>query len=209
MARGQGGINGTSVFIVLVGSTLTYSAVKGNKISATLRDFLKGQNPPTNYNFSAVTGLATLGGAASDSGTTPTESGAGMAPIDDFLKNSLGFTKAGRAGALGNMQVESGFSTTAYNPNEGAIGLCQWEGGRRTALDAYAKAHGSTETDINMQLGYMRAELLSAYSPVYLYMRGASDPSAAATFWNLHYEVSADRSGDREANAVRIYSGLN
>lgn len=207
---GQGGINGTSVFITLVGSVLVYSAVKGNKISVTLRDFLAGKAPATNYDFSAATGLATLGGAAgATSGSAPSVSGSGEAAIDSYLQ-SLGFTKAGRAGALGNIQVESGFSPTAYNAGEGAIGICQWELGRRTALQAYAKAHGSTETDLNMQLGYMRAELLSSKSPVYLYMRATGDPSSAAAYWDQYYEGSAGTTRqERISNAVSIYAGLS
>lgn len=203
------GINGTAVFITVAGGLLVYSAVKNNKISVTLRDFLAGNTPPDSN--APVTSSQVLpeysapGGVHYESYTT----GSGFSAIAAYMINNLGFSQAGAAGALGNIQVESNFNPGAYNPNEGAIGLCQWELGRRTALQAYAAAHGSTETDINMQLGYMRAELLSAFANVYMYERGTSDPASAAAYWDANYERSSGSTrSQRIANAESIYSQL-
>jgi len=62
-------------------------------------------------------------------------------------------------GILGNLQVESGYNPNALNAGEGAIGIAQWEGSRRTALQNYAAATGGKETSITTQLGFLWKEL--------------------------------------------------
>jgi hypothetical protein len=126
--------------------------------------------------------------------------------IYGYLENTLGFSPAGAAGALGNLQVESGFSPTAYNANEGAIGIGQWEGGRRAALQAYAAAHGGKETDLAMQLGYLGQELRNSYGSVLTYMRSATSPSAAAAEWDANYEVSAGTTRTQRVNDAQTIS---
>lgn len=119
-----------------------------------------------------------------------------------------GYTTAGIAGALGNLEKESSWEPTAYNPNEGAIGIAQWENDRRIRLDSVAREMGTSETNINAQLAYMADELNHGFSPVDQYMRTATDPQAAANEWNRHYEISGDYSNDRENNASAIYEQL-
>lgn len=130
--------------------------------------------------------------------------------IDAYLAGTLKFSRAGRAGALGNMEVESNYSPTAYNATEGAIGLCQWELGRRTALQAYAARHGGKETDLAMQLGYLSTELHEAeFADVWRVMRESTSPATAAAFWDANYERSAGTSRSlRIAKATRIYDEL-
>lgn len=60
---------------------------------------------------------------------------------------------------LGNMQLESGLSTTAKNTKSGASGLIQWLGSRLTSLKDFAKSRGTTWTDLNTQLDYLWSEL--------------------------------------------------
>lgn len=127
----------------------------------------------------------------------------------DYLK-SRGYTPAGIAGALGNLEKESGFSPTAFNPNEQAIGIAQWENDRRTrGLDSTAREMGVPETNINAQLEYMGKELSGPYSDVDSALRSAVDPREAANEWNRHYEISGDYSQDRENNASRIYTQIS
>lgn len=95
------------------------------------------------------------------------------------------FTAPQAAGILANAKVESGFDTGAYNPGEGAIGLFQWEGGRRTALDAYAASIGQAETSLTAQLGYLGRELAGPYASVVAAIRGTSDPATAARLWDI------------------------
>ena len=205
-------LSGTAITVTLVGAVLLYSAVKNKSISATVRSLLAGHPLPNDATASAVPSVGPGAGIITPSGPgLSTAGGSNYSYIDQTLQ-SLGFTKAGRAGALGNIQVETGgtFATTAYNPSEGAVGWCQWEGGRRTGLQAYARAHGWTETDPRAQAGWMRAELLSAYADVYLYMRTANDPGKAAAYWDAHYEKSSGAArAQRVADAQQIYGRLS
>lgn len=123
--------------------------------------------------------------------------------------SSLGLSRAGIAGVEGNLQVESGFNPGASNPREGAIGLAQWEGGRRTALQAYARAHGTSETDLSAQLGYLGQELQGPFAGVLAQLRTATDPGQAAALFDSGFERSSgDARSTRMANAQAIYGGL-
>lgn len=120
-----------------------------------------------------------------------------------------GLPPAAVAALLGNFQVESSFSPTSSNAREGAIGIAQWEGGRRTNLQKYAATVGGKETDLNVQLGYLWQELSGPYSSVLGRLRSATDPSAAAADVDAHFEVSSGSARQtREHDATSIYSQL-
>jgi hypothetical protein len=133
-----------------------------------------------------------------------------MANLDvivHFLQGK-GLNRAAIAGIVGNLMTESGFNPDNPNPAEGAQGIAQWEGGRRTELQAYARAHGTAETDLNTQLGFMWQELSGSYSGVLSALKNVTDPSAAATIWDSQYEKSAGTSrAQRISNATTYYSG--
>jgi len=140
------------------------------------------------------------------------------ATILAFLEDQLGVTPAAAAGVLGNFQVESGFDPTQPNPGEGAIGIAQWEGGRRTQLQAYAAAHGGSETDLTMQLGYLAQELTGPYSKVLAFLRKTNDPAAAAAYFDVgpggpnsgtgFENSSGDATQTRQADAQTIYAQI-
>lgn len=109
--------------------------------------------------------------------------------IYDFLKGK-GLTPAQIAGAMGNLKIESGFNPRSVNPGEGAIGLAQWEGGRRSALQHYASSHGGKETSLSIQLGFMWHELTGSESGALKALRKTHDPAAAASVWDGQYERS-------------------
>jgi len=122
---------------------------------------------------------------------------------------SKGFTPAQAAGILGNMQVESGFDTGAYNPKEGAIGLCQWEGGRRANLEAFAAAQGKSVTDWHVQVDFMMHELQGGESNAYGHLKAANSAGAAAAAFDQYYERSSGEArGHRVANANSIASSV-
>lgn len=138
--------------------------------------------------------------------------------IYGFLTGTEHLTAAQAAGVLGNLQVESGFSPTASNPGEGAIGIAQWEGGRRAALDRYAAAHGGKETDLAMQLGYLGQELAGGYSNVLALIRKTSDPQTVARYWDVgpggansgtgFENSSGEATQQRMADAQAIYQQI-
>lgn len=121
------GISGTSIFIVLVGSVLAYSGLKGKGVGTTVKAFLAGQAP----------------GGQPDSGLAIMDSGTVTAPPG----NVVGLPSGGSAAtnkALGRMLAapygwstgpewaaletlwdhESNWSNTAENPS-GAYGIPQ------------------------------------------------------------------------------------
>ncbi|MGV9411204.1 phage tail tip lysozyme [Nocardia sp. NPDC003693] len=131
------------------------------------------------------------------------------AEIYRYLTTRYGFTPAQAAGILGNMQVESGFDTGAFNPNEGAIGLCQWLGGRRALLEQFAAAQGRPVTDWQVQVDFMMRELQGSESNAYAHIKSAQSPAAAAAVFDRYYERSSGAArGQRMANAVSIASSM-
>ncbi|MFF2554670.1 phage tail tip lysozyme [Nocardia sp. NPDC058058] len=127
-----------------------------------------------------------------------------------YLITKYGFTPAQAAGILGNMQVESEFNTAAYNPGEGAIGLCQWEGGRRTMLERFAASQGKPVTDWQVQVDYMMREMQGGESGAYARLKATGDAASAASVFDQYYERSSGEArGQRMANAASIYSSMS
>jgi hypothetical protein len=124
-----------------------------------------------------------------------------------FLQGK-GLTPARAAGVAGNLQVESNFDPTAHNDREGAIGIAQWEGGRRTALDNYARATGGSETDLNTQLNFLWQELQSSENGAYQQLMATSDAGTAAAVFDQYYERSSGSArATRVADAKAIAAG--
>lgn len=149
---------------------------------------------------------------------TPSSPGSQEQYLYDHLTQVDAFTPAQAAGILGNAEVESGFRTTAYNPNEGALGWFQWEKGRKAALDAYAAAQGLADTDPRAQAGYLDTELAGPYAAVVDAIRGSNDPATAARLWDVgpggvnsgtgFENSSGSTTAQRMANAQSIYAQL-
>lgn len=130
-----------------------------------------------------------------------------QAAISSFFK-SKGLNAVAIAAIMGNIEVESEGNPTAYNSGEGAIGIAQWEGGRRTKLQAYAASQGTSETDLMTQLNFYWQELTGPYRSVLDALSNATDVTAAATTVQAHYEGSTVASlPNRVADAQTILAG--
>lgn len=103
-------------------------------------------------------------------------------------------------GILGNLYVESSLNPSAFNSREGAIGIAQWEGGRRTALQQYARSEGRTENDLAAQLGFLVEELKN--SGIINELNSAGSASDAAALFDQKYERSAGTSRGARINAA-------
>lgn len=125
--------------------------------------------------------------------------------IWDFLIGK-GLTPAQASGVLGNLKWESGLSTTAYNGREGAIGLAQWEGSRRTALEQFAQERGTSETDLQTQLDFLWNELTGSESGALQSLKQATTASDAASIWQSQYERSAQLDPQRVQYANDFFS---
>src|SRR6185437_13297137 len=112
-----------------------------------------------------------------------------------------------------------GFNPSSYNAGEGAIGIFQWEGGRRTALDAYAASTGGSETSLTTQEGYLQKELSGPYKAVLARLKTITDPATAAAIWDVgpggknsgtgFENSSGDATGTRMADAQTIYQQIS
>lgn len=133
-----------------------------------------------------------------------------MSALDTILGKlrAAGLSVAQAAGVAGNLQTESGLNPAAYNPAEGAIGLAQWEGGRRTALQSFARSRGTAETDLNTQVDFMVSEFHGSESRAYAKLLAANDPGSAAAVFDQYYERSSGAArAQRVANAEAIAAG--
>ena len=109
------------------------------------------------------------------------------------------------AGIVGNLSEESGFNPTDYNAGEGAIGIAQWEGGRRTALQQFAAAHGGTETDLKIQLEFLWHEMNTTEAGAWAQVQRATNVQQAAAYWDSYYERSSGSTHqDRIDRAVQF-----
>lgn len=70
-----------------------------------------------------------------------------------------GFSPEEAAVAAGNIFGESGFNTKAIGDNGKSLGLMQWKGPRRKALEQLASDRGVDPTDFNVQLDHAASEL--------------------------------------------------
>jgi hypothetical protein len=204
-------VSGTAVAVTAGGFVLLYSAVKNATISKTIRSFLAGEPLPATVGFPSgmLSGGSTGGYSGPPSGGSSGGNAYGI--IQSFLSSR--FNKAATSAIMGNMEVESEFSPTAYNAGENAIGLCQWEHGRRTGLQNFAAAHGSTETDVNMQLGWLMRELQTGFIHVYVQLKALpnteSGAALGAAIFDAQYEISSgDSRQTRIDNARRIFGSL-
>lgn len=134
-----------------------------------------------------------------------------MSALDEILtrlRDGLGLSSAQAAGVAGNLQVESNFSSTAVNPRENAIGLAQWEGGRRTGLQRFAASRGTAETDLGTQVDYLIYELQGPESGALAKLRATSDAGSAAAAFDQYYERSSGAArATRIADAQAIAAG--
>ena len=142
------------------------------------------------------------GDGAIASGIGPGEQVAAKQLYDYFVEH--GFTSAQASGILGNIQTESSFKTNAYNSGEGAIGLCQWEGSRRTDLQRFAASEGKPVTDWHVQADFIMHELTHKESGAFAALKRTETPEQAAKVFQSQYERSAALT-NRAANASNIY----
>jgi hypothetical protein len=118
-----------------------------------------------------------------------------------------GFTPAQASGILGNIQAESSFRTDAYNGNENAIGLCQWQGDRRTKLEAFAQDQGKPVTDWRVQAEFIIHELNTTETKAMAALKAAETPEQAAVAFQSKYERSASI-GNRRELASNIHNQI-
>lgn len=144
-------------------------------------------------------------------GTTPVTSLRGSSNTEkvwNFLQDK-GLTSAQAAGIMGNMQQESCFNPGATNKSSGAYGICQWLGGRKSALQAYCSSNGFSYASLEGQLNYLWYELNTSESSALSFIRGTSTAADAAYMFGKKFERFGDNASDyakRQKYAKSFYS---
>lgn len=116
------------------------------------------------------------------------------------LKNN-GFSNEAIAGMMTNIESESGFNPNAFNSSgggQGAYGICQWRGGRQSALKSLANYQ-----TISTQISYMLSELNGSYKAAYSAMRSTSSANDATYQWCLLYEVPGRTTQEAATNCQK------
>lgn len=102
-----------------------------------------------------------------------------------------GYSDAGARGIADNMTRESGGNPTAIGPGGAAIGLFQHEGPRRTALEKFAKARGTSPTDPDTQIDFADRELRTQYPKLREQLVSGTDRGAAEDQFKRVFERPA------------------
>ena len=130
-----------------------------------------------------------------------------------------GFTLAGAAGILGNIEAESGFDPqnlenakekivgmtdaqytaavdggyyTAFTTDQFGYGICQWTANdRKKGMLNFHRSRGKSIGDFNTQVDWMRQEIKS-YLKAYTVCCQNTDPYTCGYVVCKHYEIPAD-----------------
>lgn len=163
--------------------------------------------------FGSANGMGAAGG---ESQISSVMSGSETAEkVWSFFENN-GFNEKGIAGIMGNLQQESGLDPTAVNSSNGAFGIAQWMGGRKTNLDNFAKEKGTANTDLGTQLEFLLKELQGGEATTKQILdrngginalKGATDVKAATDLFEKAFERSGgDAMGKRRDYADGYYN---
>jgi hypothetical protein len=133
----------------------------------------------------------------------------------DFAQRSrddggLGLAPHQAAGLVGNLQNESGSDLNPWGPtgdNGTAWGTAQWRGDRLDGLKQSAQASGLDYRTPEAQQAWMRREFDTTHNAAYKALQATTTPEEAANVVNRQYEISADRSGNRERSARALIDG--
>ncbi|WP_242538914.1 phage tail tip lysozyme [Trinickia acidisoli] len=131
--------------------------------------------------------------------TVPTNSSSNTAQaVTSDLEQRYGLTATQAAGALGNLQQESGLqcnvnqggSTGAPSNCGGAdgYGLAQWGGDRKEGEIAYAQKHNLDPGSQQANIGFMNQELDGPYSKTITDLKKTNNVNAATQVWDTDYE---------------------
>jgi hypothetical protein len=141
-----------------------------------------------------------FGGGGGGSVPTSLPGKGNSAQIWNFLK-SKGLSSGAAAGVMGNLAQES-----SLNPNAPGGGIAQWIGGRQSALQAYAKAHGTSPNALSTQLGYLWKEMSSG-DYVSVSALNKMGPSQAAQYFETNFErAGTPMMGNRIGYAAGYYN---
>ena len=146
-----------------------------------------------------VTGQVVItgtGGGGGDAGPiTDEQKIQNIKVIATYLK-SIGITKQGAAGLIGNILGESGANPSAMEHKSkplvggtGGIGIVQWTASRRRNLEKAAGNDATKIVDLNFQLQFLGAELQKSYSGVLNKLKSSTSLDESTIYVLEKFEV--------------------
>lgn len=169
----------------------------------------------------SIKGVAsnTAGGSTSSTAGGSTSSGAlggsvggGSSPTGGkgarFIYQQLlakGYSPAGAAAILGNLEIESGFNPHSTGDGGTAHGIAQWRGDRWTNLKAFAKKSGRSEWDVGAEVDFLVKELGSYKGLNKMLLDPKTDAGKAARQFDAIFERSDGSARDARAKAAEKY----
>lgn len=129
-------------------------------------------------------GGGAVAAASMPTGTTP-----------DYVREGL--IKRGMAphladGFILNFGDESSFNTSAVGDNGSSLGIAQWHGPRKAALEVFAKETGRPVHDTDVQLDHLMRELEGPEAAAWKKIQATTTPGAAAAAIVNHFERPAE-----------------
>ena len=119
--------------------------------------------------------------------------------------DSLGIkNKNGVAGIVGNSLQESSVGGIFLNPNAlgaaGELGIFQWNGPRKAALEAYAETVGQDPTNIQTQYGFFAKEMKEGYGDLIQRLNNTQSVENAVKDFEQTYERAGTPVIDKRIN---------
>lgn len=140
-----------------------------------------------------VTGVGDGGGDAGP--ITDEQKIQNIKTIATYLK-SIGVTKQGAAGLIGNILGESGANPSALEHKEkplvggtGGVGIVQWTASRRRNLEKAAGNDATKIVDLNFQLQFLGNELQQSYSGVLSKLKSSTSLEDSTVYVLERFEV--------------------
>ena len=147
------------------------------------------------YNNSATPGAS--GGATPGGGNDNRQ-----LVYDTLTSPEIGLSPVQAMGVMASMAGESGatLSAKAYNPNDphGAVGIAQWSGVRHDALQAFADQQGKNINDPQLQMDYLKSELLGSYRGTLNQIKGSNNQDDVTRITTKQFEVPHDADAKAE-----------
>lgn len=134
-------------------------------------------------------------------------------PIEQIVYNyliGLGYNDIQTSAVMGNIWAESGFDPALVEYGNGiGYGLCQWSFDRRTALENYAKSKGKPASDLQIQLEFLKSELVPSMfipqSRYYTWLNGDINEATKAFMLGWERPYSNDPTA-RQRMALYYYN---
>ena len=167
-----------------------------------------GYKPPTDLpkaNIGGISGMGQVG--LSLPGVAPADmgmvgngglsfGGTSLPPEQAAIRAGLvarGYAPHVADGIMMNLADESAFNPAAVGDGGNALGLAQWNGPRKAALENFAASQGKSPTDIDVQLDFLDYELKGSHARAGEALMAAKTAPEAATVFLNQFEIPAEK----------------